>query len=146
LLIVALSFSAVIMYIIGCSSCRPRFSSELFFTQVLWIWMHAHRARFRSFMLNCLQCSGGCVVCLYHVPTMRKRKLKFVDELKSKYLCFRYGCDQREGKCCLCKPGTCMSVWTRCSWSSTPCGMQGMFTKKCCVMEIYWLPCMLNLF
>ena len=49
-------------------------------------------------------------VFFYHVPTRRKRKPKFVDKLKSKYLCFQNGCDKWEAESLLSKPGTCMSL------------------------------------
>jgi len=45
-------------------------------------------------------------VSFYRVPTMRKRKRKFLDELKSNYACFRNGRDEWEVECLVCKPGT----------------------------------------
>ena len=57
---------------------------------------HTHAAWFWSFILNCVQCSEGWVVCCLvfcrrrrRVLTMGKQKCKFKDKLKSKYLCFK---------------------------------------------------------
>jgi hypothetical protein len=41
---------------------------------------------------------------------MGKRKCKFKNDLKSKYLCFRNGRDEWEAECVVCKPGTYVSV------------------------------------
>ena len=49
-------------------------------------------------------------VSYYPVPTMRKRKRKFTDELKSNYAYFRNGRDKWEAECLVCKPGTKVSV------------------------------------
>jgi hypothetical protein len=46
----------------------------------------------------------SCV--FYHILTMGKRKCKFIDKLKSEYLCFQNGRDEREAECLVCKPGT----------------------------------------
>jgi len=45
-------------------------------------------------------------VYFYRVPAVRKRKRKFMDELKSNYACFRNGRDEQEAECLVCKPGT----------------------------------------
>jgi hypothetical protein len=61
-------------------------------------------ARFRSYILNCLLCRGGCGVrslvrvSFYRVPETRKRTRKFTDELKSNYACFRNGRDEWEAE------------------------------------------------
>jgi hypothetical protein len=72
--IVSLNFSVVVTYVIFRSSRRRRFNFRTYFhSHFRWIRMHAHTARFRSFVLNCVQCSGGCVVCcLVHMSRLSR--------------------------------------------------------------------------
>jgi hypothetical protein len=54
------------MYVIVRSSRRYCFNFRTYFnSHFRWIRTHARAARFRAFILNCVQCSGGSVVrCL----------------------------------------------------------------------------------
>jgi ABC-type maltose transport system permease subunit len=62
--IVTLNFSVVMTYIIVHSFCRQRFNFRTYFHSHFWLFrMHAHMARFRALILNCVQCSGRRVVC-----------------------------------------------------------------------------------
>jgi hypothetical protein len=64
LLIVALNFLLVIMYIIVHSSHRQCFNFRTYFhSHFRLIRMHSGTAWFQSFILNFVQCSRGRVVC-----------------------------------------------------------------------------------